>query len=154
MNADTGATHAAPDDGVNTPRPRLVRRLLRWLVVAFVIYVVAGLAMNAWMLSHLRIGSPVRSTQAQMRQIEAAVKAFHNENGRLPAGLHELAGPNGHLDAEEVPRDAWDGPFHYAVVGPAEYELISRGADGVPGGEGEDADLRRSDLRRRAPSRR
>lgn len=91
----------------------------------------------------------IQSTKSQMRNIEAAINAYRLENRRLPETLDELVGEDGLLDAEEVPRDAWDNEFFYEPQGSKEYELISLGADGVEGGEGEDADIDRAALRQR-----
>jgi len=91
----------------------------------------------------------IESTKSQMRNIEAAINAYRLENRRLPETLDELVGEDGLLDAEEVPRDAWDNEFFYEPQGSKEYELISLGADGVEGGEGEDADIDRAALRQR-----
>jgi general secretion pathway protein G len=41
-----------------------------------------------------------------------------------------------------VPMDPWGNPYVFRVPGAAgDYDLISYGKDGKPGGEGEDADL-------------
>jgi len=89
------------------------------------------------------------ATKAQMRQIEGAINAFRLEKRRLPETLDELMGEEGFLEGTEVPRDAWDNEFFYEPQGSKDYELISWGADGVEGGEGEDADIDREALRKR-----
>ena len=45
--------------------------------------------------------------------------------------------------------DPWDRPFIYATPGPNRqpYEVLSLGADGQQGGEGENADISSADLR-------
>jgi general secretion pathway protein G len=42
-----------------------------------------------------------------------------------------------------VPRDPWGNEYHYDFPSPGHPEprVISYGADGKPGGEGEDADI-------------
>jgi general secretion pathway protein G len=47
------------------------------------------------------------------------------------------------LKGNAVPADPWGQPYHYQA-GKSEgrpYELFSRGADGQPGGEGENSDV-------------
>ena len=46
-------------------------------------------------------------------------------------------------------RDPWDRPYLYVTPGPQghPYEVLSYGADGQPGGEGEDGDISSTDLR-------
>jgi general secretion pathway protein G len=45
--------------------------------------------------------------------------------------------------------DPWDRPFHYVRPGPdgLPFEVLSLGADGQPGGEGENADISSAALR-------
>jgi general secretion pathway protein G len=38
--------------------------------------------------------------------------------------------------------DPWDNPYHYIPEG-RDFTLMSYGADGSPGGEGDDADIGR-----------
>jgi general secretion pathway protein G len=41
-----------------------------------------------------------------------------------------------------VPKDPWGNDYQYRAPGEhGEYDLLSLGKDGRPGGEGEDADL-------------
>ena len=43
---------------------------------------------------------------------------------------------------ERVPRDPWGNPYHYLNPGVrGELDVFSMGADGAPGGEGNDADI-------------
>ena len=89
----------------------------------------------------------VQSTKSQMRNIEAAVNAYRLENRALPASLDDLVGPQGVLDADEAPTDAWGRPFLYEPGDDGRsYVLVSFGADGVEGGEGDAADITREDL--------
>ena len=57
-----------------------------------------------------------------------------------PDGVTNWAGP---YLAKEVPMDAWGRPFQYKYPGEHgdDPDLISLGADGQPGGEGNDADI-------------
>ena len=91
----------------------------------------------------------ISTTKTQMRNIEAQIQAFRLEKRRLPETLDELVGEDGFLDTDEVPTDSWNHDFFYEPQGSRDYELISWGADGVEGGEGEDADIDRAELRRK-----
>lgn len=48
----------------------------------------------------------------------------------------------------KIPSDPWGNPYVYLIPGSkgAPYEIISYGADGEPGGEGEKADISSADL--------
>ncbi|RMG58527.1 MAG: type II secretion system protein GspG, partial [Deltaproteobacteria bacterium] len=98
-----------------------------------------------------------KQTQAklQIRNIEQALKLFKLDNGFYPSteqGLQALVTKpetgripknyreGGYLD--RVPKDPWGNDYVYISPGQhGDYDIISYGADGVPGGEGEDADI-------------
>ncbi|MBI5434456.1 MAG: type II secretion system major pseudopilin GspG [Planctomycetes bacterium] len=74
-----------------------------------------------------------------------AIKQFQiNNGGKLPDSLDQLIepDPNGHryLDTKSLPRDPWKNEYQYETNG-SEYRIYSYGKDGMPGGEGEDADI-------------
>jgi len=94
-------------------------------------------------------------TRVQIKNIQQAMELFKLDNGFFPStdqGLEALvrmpeAGriaknyrKGGYL--ERVPKDPWGNPFVYVFPGQhGDYDISSYGADGVPGGEGEDADV-------------
>jgi general secretion pathway protein G len=47
--------------------------------------------------------------------------------------------PSGYI--KSVPKDPWGNEFAYKCDDGLNYEIISYGADGMPGGEGENADI-------------
>lgn len=91
----------------------------------------------------------------QIRNLEQALKLFKLDNGFYPSteqGIQALVTkpeigripPNyrsdGYLD--RVPKDPWGSEYTYISPGEhGDYDIIAYGADGVPGGEGEDADI-------------
>ncbi|NIS75313.1 MAG: type II secretion system major pseudopilin GspG [Deltaproteobacteria bacterium] len=91
----------------------------------------------------------------QIRNVEQALKLFKLDNGFYPSteqGIQALVTkpeigripPNyrsdGYLD--RVPKDPWGSEYTYISPGEhGDYDIIAYGADGVPGGEGEDADI-------------
>lgn len=66
-----------------------------------------------------------------------AALASQPEVGRIPENYQE----GGYLN--KVPRDPWENNYIYLSPGvhDKDYDLISYGADGEPGGEGFDADI-------------
>jgi general secretion pathway protein G len=58
-----------------------------------------------------------------------------------PAGLQRWNGP--YLDGTAVPQDPWGHSYQYRTPGGEgrRYDLLSLGADGREGGEGQDADI-------------
>lgn len=95
------------------------------------------------------------STRATLQAMRGAVNMFKLDTGRYPTqqkGLEALVqkpegvegwAPGGYLDTQYVPLDSWRNEFIY-IFDPNSsppFEIISLGADGKPGGSGENADL-------------
>lgn len=80
-------------------------------------------------------------TLMRLTNVGVAVSRFWLERGNYPAELEELAALG--LVAREHLTDAWGFDLHYEVPGAegAPYALYSLGADGAPGGSGENRDL-------------
>jgi general secretion pathway protein G len=93
-----------------------------------------------------------KTAMAQITLIETAFKIFRLDVGRYPTteeGLKALiASPEGlrmwdgpYLE-KDIPLDPWGNPYVYKSPGEkSEYEIISFGADGKAGGEGENSDI-------------
>ena len=132
------------------PRPARRRNgfsLIELMVVITIIGLLTSIVgVNVW--KHMKRAN-VESTKTQMKAIEGAVNTFRLAHKRLPETLDELVGEDGDLDSDTVPQDAWGNEFQYEPQGSKDYILVSLGADGVEGGEDEDADIDRESLRRR-----
>ncbi len=95
--------------------------------------------------------------QVDISALETALKLYKLDNGGYPAteqGLIALVEKpetgnvpkkwkeGGYLEKGKVPKDPWGNDFVYLSPGVhGDYDIISYGADGVPGGEGEDKDI-------------
>ena len=90
--------------------------------------------------------------RAQIENFMTALDSYFLDNGNFPApqqGLNALrARPegaakwNGPYLKKEIPADPWGNPYVYRAPGRnGGYEIISHGADGKEGGEGEHADI-------------
>jgi len=65
------------------------------------------------------------------------------QTGEIPKKWRE----GGYLEKGKVPADPWGGDYVYLSPGlKGDFDIISYGADGVPGGEGEDRDINNWDL--------
>jgi len=95
-------------------------------------------------------------TRAKMAIIENALARFYVDCGRYPddsEGLEVLILPpadmeegkwNGPYLRQSDLLDLWDNPYIYVAEGeynPGSFDLISLGADGMDGGEGDDEDI-------------
>ena len=107
------------------------------------------------------MGRPGQAKQVKAKidiaALETALKLYKLDNGSYPAteqGLLALIEKpetgnvpkkwreEGYLDKRKVLKDPWGNEFVYLSPGVhGDFDIISYGADGVPGGEGEDKDV-------------
>jgi general secretion pathway protein G len=97
--------------------------------------------------------SEVTVTRAQIESFEKSLDSFRLDVGRYPSteeGLNALmtAPPavaakwNGPYLKKNVPLDPWGHAYQYRAPGTkGDYEIVSLGKDGQPGGSGEAADI-------------
>lgn len=96
--------------------------------------------------------SEVTVARAQIDSFEKALDTYRLDNGRYPSteeGLNALitkpaaaARWNGPYLKKQVPQDPWNHQYVYRAPGSkSEYEILSYGRDGQPGGSGDDADI-------------
>ena len=97
--------------------------------------------------------SKVKAAKTQIEMLSTALDALKLDVGCYPAteeGLEALVkappdaegwdGP--YLKKEQIPKDPWGHPYVYRCPGEhGDYDIISYGADGQPGGENEDTDI-------------
>lgn len=96
--------------------------------------------------------SEVKAARAQIDGLQKALDQYRLDVGHYPSteqGLAALvtrpadeprwAGP---YLAKALPKDPWGREYQYRAPGEhGDYDLLSFGRDGRPGGDGEDADL-------------
>jgi general secretion pathway protein G len=138
-----------------SPRRNSGFTLIETLVVIVIIAVLATLVAPS-IFRH--VGAAKDATaRTQIEMLGAALDSYRLDNGRYPTtdqGLEALwsrpsrdpvpPGWKGPYLRKEVPADPWDRPYLYRSPGTETsmgYELLSYGADGKAGGEGEDADI-------------
>ena len=97
-------------------------------------------------------GAKSKTAAIQIHDLEKGLELFKLDVGRFPTneeGLDALVkqpanarGWNGpYLKGNSVPEDPWGRPYKYSFAGTTEPEIVSLGADGASGGEGENADV-------------
>lgn len=124
--------------------------LLELLVVVVIIGLLAGIVAPRYFG---QVGkSEVNVAKAQLDALEKALDQYrldvgHYPNSELglkalverPASEPKWAGP---YLRKDVPPDPWGRPYVYKMPGEkGEFDLLSYGKDGQPGGTGENADL-------------
>ncbi len=96
--------------------------------------------------------SKQKAAKAQITLFETALDTYRLDVGKYPTtdmGLgvlrvkpEDLEKWDGPYLPKEIPMDPWGNPYEYRSPGEhGEYEILSRGADGSSGGEGEDIDI-------------
>ena len=124
--------------------------LLELLVVIVIIGLLAGYVAPRYFSQVGR--SEVQVARAQIDSLEKALDQYRLDMRRYPSveeGLDALVAKpvsvsnwNGPYLKKAVPNDPWGRPFVYRVPGEkADFDLVSLGRDGKPGGSGEDADI-------------
>jgi len=129
------------------------------LIELMVVIVILGILVG---IVGVRImGEPEKAKRAkgrvQMESIETALKLYKLDNGVYPTtdqGLQALVEPptvgqlpkawreGGYLEKGRVPKDPWDNDYVYLSPGVHDdFDLVSFGADGEPGGEDNDKDI-------------
>lgn len=129
--------------------------LIEVMVVVIIMGILSTLVLPAVMG---RTGEARQSAAtSQIAMISLALDMYRADNGRYPTtdqGLQSLvekpsAEPvagnwrGSYLKNAILPSDPWGSEYLYLSPGMSgrPYDIISRGADGVEGGEGEDADV-------------
>ena len=134
--------------------------LIEIMVVMVILGILAGLIIPRVM------GRPEEARRLKarmnMESLSTALSLYKLDNGSYPTteqGLQALIeAPSvgqlprawrkgGYLDKGKVPKDPWEGDFIYLSPGlNGEFDLMSYGDDGEPGGEGKDADVNNWEL--------
>jgi general secretion pathway protein G len=129
--------------------------LIELMVVIIILGILAGLIVPRIM------GRPEEArrmkARVQIESMETALKLYKLDNGNYPTteqGLQALVETpavgqlprawreGGYLEKGKVPKDPWGNEYVYLYPGiHADFDLISYGADGEPGGEGNDEDI-------------
>ncbi|TRX74087.1 type II secretion system major pseudopilin GspG [Pseudomonas mangiferae] len=126
------------------------------LIELLVVLVILGLLMSVVGPRVMKYVGGAKSDTARMQiqELASSLDMYHLEVGRYPTqdqGLKALIEkPSGSADRwngpylrkSAIPKDPWGNDYQYRFPGQhGPFDLISNGADGQPGGEGEDADI-------------
>ncbi|OJH37959.1 hypothetical protein BON30_26410 [Cystobacter ferrugineus] len=110
---------------------RFAGRLSFFLMVAIMVFI-------ANMVHH----GPEKQDTARfdLKSLQTGLRLYHARHQRYPATEEGLRALVDSLNLDRVPHDPWDHPYGYELREGRPW-VWSLGADGAPGGEGEDADV-------------
>jgi general secretion pathway protein G len=111
-------------------------RIVRWtaLVLGLSFVVLTVTIVNLPALRRARIDR----TRLGIEKLERALTVYRSKSGQYPPTAVGFAALSGLGDWEL--RDGWGSPYRYQLVEDRPV-ITSFGADGLPGGEGDDADI-------------
>jgi general secretion pathway protein G len=141
MSGDLSRVRARIDSGFT---------LLELLVVMVIIGLLAGFVAPRFFAQIAP--SEIKAARAQIDALEKALDQYRLDTNRYPTteeGLSALVAKpeaepkwSGPYLKKAVPLDPWGKPYVYRSPGEhAEYDLLSYGRDGQPGGDGDGADI-------------
>ena len=125
--------------------------LIEILVVVVILGILAAIVVPR-VMEHPGEARQVRAKQ-DVQAIVTALNTYKLDNYTYPgteqgldALVHKPGGipeaPNWHAYLDKLPKDSWGRPYLYLHPGVhADIDVFSYGADGKPGGDGEDADV-------------
>ncbi len=134
--------------------------LIEIMVVLFILAILAAIV--APRLIGRTDDARVVEAKVQIKNFDTALKLFKMDNGFYPSteqGLEALVEKptigripenykeGGYLEKKRISPDPWGDPYLYISPGShGDYDILSYGADGAPGGEGYNADITNWDL--------
>jgi len=124
--------------------------LIELIVVVMIIGLLAGLVAPQFMKQSER--AEAKTAKAQIELFGTALDTFRLDVGRYPTsqeGLAALMQKPGGADRwdgpylrKDLPPDPWGKPYVYKSPGDhGAYDILSYGADGVAGGDGNNRDI-------------
>jgi general secretion pathway protein G len=127
--------------------------LIELLVVLLILGLIAGLA-GPQVMNYLG-ESKAKAAKLQIEEFGSSLDLFKLDVGRYPdtqEGLQALvqkpSGPNSdrwrgpYMKKKAIPKDPWNVDFQYASPGQnGHYDIVSFGADGRAGGDGDNKDI-------------
>lgn len=131
---------------------RPLKPLRRAFTLLEVVVVITIIAILAALIAPRMLGwvgkSKQKAAKSETVSIAQTVKLYMLDHGlsKLPDGFDLMTlmdGPDPAFDNKDALNDPWGNPYLVRIPGEVniDFDIVSYGADGQPGGEGENADV-------------
>ena len=133
------------------PRLRRAFTLIEMLVVILILSILAALIIPR--LVSRTSDAKIAAAKSDIATLTSLLQQYRVDNDKYPTteeGLQALrvqpssaTNWKGPYLTKDLPVDPWGNPYVYQSPGPSgqDFQIISYGADGAPGGDGDDADI-------------
>jgi len=129
--------HASTQTPAEAPRPS---RVGRFVLVGIILSATALAFALVYLTEDWTLTSTQRRARHDIRRLQTFFQQHHRILGRFPTQEEGFAPLLSGRIIPSVPADPWGRPYLYTFDG-SRGRVLSYGADGKPGGTGEDADL-------------
>ena len=121
--------------------------LVELLLVLVILALIGGLVLPG--IIGKAESAKAKAAASQVSRLSMAVESFYLDTGSTPQSLEMLVTESGDVKGWNGPyvkasllKDPWGREYEYKYPGEhGDFDLVSLGADGQPGGEGKNADL-------------
>ena len=121
--------------------------LVELLLVLVILALIGGLVLPG--IIGKAEGAKAKAAVSQVSRLSMAVESYYLDTGKKPESLEQLVSESGDIRGWNGPyvktsalKDPWGQDYDYQNPGEhGEFDIVSLGADGQPGGEDRDADI-------------
>ena len=121
--------------------------LVELLLVLVILALIGGLVLPG--IIGKAEGAKAKAAASQVSRLSMAVESYYLDTGTTPENLDQLVEEPGSVGGWNGPyvkasslKDPWGRDYEYRYPGDhGDFDIISLGADGQPGGEGKNADI-------------
>jgi general secretion pathway protein G len=121
--------------------------LVELLLVLVILALIGGLVLPG--IIGKAEGAKIKAASSQIDRISMAVESFYLDTGSQPESLDALVNEPGNADGWNGPyikssilKDPWGREYEFRSPGDhGDFDIISYGADGQPGGDDNNADI-------------
>jgi len=121
--------------------------LVELLLVLVILALIGGLVLPG--IIGKAESAKAKAAASQVSRLAMAVESYYLDTGSTPVNLEVLVTESGDVKGWNGPyvrasllKDPWGREYEYRYPGDhGDFDLVSLGADGQPGGEGKNADL-------------